>query len=63
MMIGNSHFEALTGNAMLLPASNGRLYQELSKTPPKTISIKLIPYYAWANRGPSDMSVWLDLVR
>lgn len=63
MTIGNSHFDALTGKALLLPAGNGRLYQELSRTPPKPVPIKLIPYYTWANRGPSDMSVWLDLAR
>jgi hypothetical protein len=22
-------------------------------------SLKLIPYYAWANRGPSAMQVWI----
>jgi DUF1680 family protein len=23
--------------------------------------IRMIPYYAWNNRGPVDMSVWLPL--
>lgn len=28
-----------------------------------TVDIRLIPYYAWANRGPAYMSVWLPLSR
>jgi DUF1680 family protein len=23
------------------------------------VPIRLIPYYAWANRGPGDMLVWV----
>ncbi len=38
----------------------GRLYQPLL---PETgqIPIRLIPYFAWANRGPAAMSVWLPI--
>jgi len=25
----------------------------------RTVSLKLIPYYAWGNRGASEMTVWL----
>jgi uncharacterized protein len=39
------------------------LYRELSATSPRTISLKLIPYYAWSNRGPSEMTVWMPLDR
>lgn len=28
-----------------------------------TLGITLIPYYAWANRGPSYMTVWIPLAR
>jgi DUF1680 family protein len=63
MTIGHSHFMALEGMAKLLPAGNGKLYQQVSAAPAKDVSIRLIPYYAWANRGPSDMTVWLDLLR
>jgi len=63
MTIGNSHFDALTGKALLLSAGDGRLYQELPRTQPREVTVRLIPYYAWANRGDSDMSVWLDLAR
>jgi DUF1680 family protein len=38
------------------------LYQPLNTTT-QPIKIKLIPYYAWANRGQTDMTVWLPLIR
>ncbi len=25
------------------------------------LPLRLIPYYAWLNRGPSEMRVWLPL--
>jgi len=37
------------------------LYRPLSAQESKTIDIRLIPYYAWSNRGPSEMQVWLPL--
>jgi len=37
------------------------LYQRLPARDPDTIDIRLIPYYAWANRDVSEMSVWLPL--
>ncbi|HEY4108835.1 aceric acid hydrolase [Puia sp.] len=63
MSIGNSRFMALEGMAKLLPAGNGKLYQEVTAAPAKSTPVRLIPYYAWANRGSSDMTVWMDLLR
>jgi DUF1680 family protein len=37
------------------------LYREFRPTMPAEVEIKLIPYYAWANRGKSEMTVWLPL--
>jgi uncharacterized protein len=37
------------------------LYRPYATTQNKTISAKLIPYYAWGNRGHSEMSVWIPL--
>jgi len=37
------------------------LYRPLAPTTPERRTITLIPYYAWANRGVSEMSVWLPL--
>ena len=62
MTIGNSRIIALAGIAEWLPpakADKNKLYREAPKEPAKTIPIRLIPYYAWANRGQSDMTVWL----
>jgi DUF1680 family protein len=62
MKIGNANMIALTGQASLLPNQswNNHLYREVqNNTTP--INIKLIPYYAWANRGQTDMTVWIPL--
>lgn len=40
---------------------NGVLYRPLEKKNKQRITTRFIPYYAWANRGPSEMSVWLPL--
>jgi DUF1680 family protein len=45
------------------PDWSGRLYRELTKTPPRPFPLRLVPYYAWGNRGPSEMSVWMPLGR
>ncbi|HEY4337977.1 MAG TPA: glycoside hydrolase family 127 protein [Puia sp.] len=63
MSIGTSHFMALEGMAKMLPAGDGKLYQEVTVAPAKDTPVRLIPYYAWANRGASDMTVWLNLLR
>ncbi len=64
MKIDKGNVMALTGEARLLQNSNWKnsLYKELNTTT-KPINIKLIPYYAWANRGQTDMTVWLPLMR
>jgi DUF1680 family protein len=35
------------------------LYREFKSADPHTIEIKLIPYFAWGNRGKSEMTVWM----
>jgi DUF1680 family protein len=35
------------------------LYRRVPAVKAGTISLRLIPYYAWCNRGASEMSVWL----
>ena len=64
MKIGNGNVMALTGEARLLQNNDWKntLYKEVN-TNLKPIKIKLIPYYAWANRGKTDMTVWLPLLR
>jgi DUF1680 family protein len=53
----------LDGRAAVRPAQPwGReLYRERRSAAATPVDVRLIPYYAWANRGPSEMSVWLPL--
>jgi DUF1680 family protein len=39
------------------------LYRDLGPDDARALDLKLIPYYAWGNRGRSEMTVWLPLVR
>jgi DUF1680 family protein len=39
------------------------LYREFRPAAPRAVGIKLIPYCAWANRGKSEMTVWMPLGR
>ncbi len=54
---------ALEGEAVVLPTEeHEELYAEVEGGGLRSIPIRLIPYFAWGNRGPSEMSVWLPLV-
>ncbi|NLO35886.1 MAG: glycoside hydrolase family 127 protein [Clostridiaceae bacterium] len=51
---------AITGDARVaIPADS--LYGPASQT--ESCPIRLIPYYAWNNRQPGDMRVWLPVAR
>jgi DUF1680 family protein len=75
MHIGHNTFMGLTTIGKLLPdpirsdsaaaiqhqsSATLSLYREVPQRPAKDIPITLIPYYAWANRGQSDMTVWME---
>lgn len=64
MKIGNGKMMALVGEARSQQNNNWNkgLYRELNLAT-RPVKIKLIPYYAWANRGKTDMTVWLPLAR
>lgn len=55
---------ALEGEVQLADESSwqGQLYREVGATG-RALKIRLIPYYAWGNRGKGEMSVWLPLKR
>jgi DUF1680 family protein len=38
---------------------SGELYREVPRTAARPVELRLIPYYAWGNRGPSEMTVWM----
>ncbi len=57
---------ALEGDALLVNSeqwNNQTLYRELRPAARQKVRIRLIPYYAWDNRGIQDMSLWLPLSR
>jgi hypothetical protein len=48
------------------PLSQEPLYQTLGQSRPRAtrpVTLNLIPYYAFANRGPTEMQVWLPYLR
>jgi DUF1680 family protein len=36
-----------------------QLYREVGTRTPRTITVKAVPYYAWGNRGDTEMTVWI----
>jgi uncharacterized protein len=63
--IDNSNMVSLQTTAQKL--DNGQwkdqLYKEVSKKPAEKINVRLVPYYAWGNRGHTEMSVWLPVIK
>ena len=50
----------------IIPASDGykpygELYSGIESFEEKEISLRLIPYYLWANRGENEMSVYINI--
>ncbi|MCC7491971.1 MAG: glycoside hydrolase family 127 protein [Fimbriimonadaceae bacterium] len=54
---------ALAGHLLWRPAADwsGQLYRDATGGPFTTLPTRLIPYQAWANRGPAAMSIWLPV--
>jgi hypothetical protein len=63
--IENSELMVLEGDAQRIDTTawTNQLYREVSDNTPTSTSVRLIPYYAWSNRGHSEMTVWIPLVR
>ncbi|MHC4751427.1 MAG: aceric acid hydrolase [Planctomycetota bacterium] len=53
----------LKGQALILSGSDWgeALYRVMSPQKPRVVDIRMIPYYAWSNRGDSEMTVWIPL--
>jgi uncharacterized protein len=49
--------------ALVKPAGDwsDKLYRPLSRERPREIRVRFIPYFAWSNRGASEMSVWMPV--
>lgn len=62
--ISGSPVVALEGKAVLGEEASwdGVLYREVGKVG-QAVNIRLVPYYAWGNRGKAEMTVWMPLKR
>ena len=62
--IDGSKMIALAGEARLMDEASwdNVLYREVGKAD-RTVKIRLIPYFAWGNRGKSEMTVWMPLAK
>ena len=60
MTIDGSHIKALEGEVINRNEASwkGQLYREATAKK-QTVKVRLIPYYAWGNRGKSEMTVWM----
>ncbi len=60
--ISGSKLCALEGKVKMIQNESwkGQLYRPIN-TKEETVSLQLVPYYAWGNRIKGDMSVWLPV--
>ena len=60
MTIDGSRIKALEGEVINRSEASwkGQLYREAT-TKKQMVKVRLIPYYAWGNRGKSEMTVWM----
>lgn len=60
--IGSANLVALRAPALALQQTawkKSELYREVSRAPLRDVAVSFVPYYAWGNRGDTEMSVWL----
>ena len=60
--IGNTQVLALTLDGLARQRGDwtaNQLYRPVSDRAPRPIKLKAVPYYAWGNRGDTEMSVWI----
>jgi uncharacterized protein len=55
--------EVVEAELLVKPSGDwdGKLYRALAKGSTREIKTRFIPYFAWSNRGPSEMTVWLPV--
>ncbi len=62
ILIGSSKIVALDGKALYDDKGWGnQLYRDVSDHKRSVVTIQLIPYYAWDNRGHSEMETWIPV--
>ena len=52
----------LAGERLLHSVPKDAMYRPLKKPNWKSVPTRFVPYYAWSNRGESEMTVWLPIV-
>ena len=50
------------GNVLLRKDKKEGMYRMMTKPEWKTVKTTFVPYYAWCNRGQSEMTVWMPIV-
>lgn len=61
--IGGTPVAVLETELTVIPdADEDSLYADLEDVALQSARVRLIPYFAWGNRGASEMSVWLPVV-
>lgn len=64
--VAGAELAFLSGEALLQKSGNwnSTLYKPVnSKSELSKVQIRLIPYFAWGNRGKSEMSVWMPVIK
>jgi DUF1680 family protein len=63
--INDTEVTGLRGKVKYNNASpfNNQLYRRVSAPRLENITVTLVPYFAWSNRGPSEMTVWMPYSR
>ncbi len=51
----------IEGDGYAIERGTRELYGALGESSSRKVSLRLIPYFAWNNRGCSDMTVWMAL--
>ena len=57
--IGGVDLPVLRMDALRQEVTDGALYRPLAAPRESGVTLRLIPYFAWANRGKGEMRVWL----
>ena len=52
----------LSGNVLLRASNREAMYNTLKKPDWKEVRTQFVPYFAWSNRGVSEMTVWMPIV-
>ena len=62
MQLGNREVMSIQADVVFDTSESfkdGTLYKPLSAKKTKNLTVKLIPYFAWGNKGKGEMTVWL----